>query len=255
MSGKIVTFVTMKGGTGKSTICLSLAHALQKNMGMKVAIVDSDYQQATSLGFYGLRRITANEPEIAAKKYDMSFPEVAQVTPSTPYRKQLARVAEFYDIVLVDTKGEFTPFQLDLLRMSDYILMPVGASKLDVDPTKLVREAVAQENTQREDKEKMGISYIMSRVDDSANSLKHMTDEITRDGFHVMNESIPTTEFIVAISGLGFTFIDAAEATYMCSAIVNKQRERHFVSFKKKQVCKLNDAINDIAKQLVGRLK
>ena len=37
--GKIVTLATQKGGTGKSTLCLSIGHALHKHFGVKVAIV------------------------------------------------------------------------------------------------------------------------------------------------------------------------------------------------------------------------
>ena len=123
--GKIVTLATQKGGTGKSTLCLSIGHALHKHFGVKVAIVDSD-EQASALSFYGQRRITANEPELEG--FDMSFPEVAKLNSSGPYRKQLERITEFYDVVLVDTKGEFQQFQLDLIRMSDYVLSPVQAS-------------------------------------------------------------------------------------------------------------------------------
>lgn len=145
--GKIVTLATQKGGTGKSTLCLSIGHALHKHFGVKVAIVDSD-EQASALSFYGQRRITANEPELEG--FDMSFPEVAKLNSSGPYRKQLERITEFYDVVLVDTKGEFQQFQLDLIRMSDYVLSPVQASEFDLEPTKLVRDAVEHENTQRD---------------------------------------------------------------------------------------------------------
>jgi cellulose biosynthesis protein BcsQ len=83
--GKIVTLATQKGGTGKSTLCLSIGHALHKHFGVKVAIVDSD-EQASALSFYGQRRITANEPELEG--FDMSFPEVAKLNSSGPYRHE-----------------------------------------------------------------------------------------------------------------------------------------------------------------------
>lgn len=161
--GKIILLATQKGGTGKSTIVLNVGHALHKR-GVKVAIVDSDIQ-ATAFSFYSQRRITMNEGELEG--FDMTFPEVAMITSGAPYRKQLSRIAEFFDVVIIDTKGEFEQFQHDLLRMSDYVVSPIQASEFDLEPTKLVRDAVLHENNQREPDERLGLSYVMSKVNPS----------------------------------------------------------------------------------------
>ena len=83
--GKVVLFATQKGGTGKTTTCISLAHAMSCHFGKKVAIVDSD-EQATALSFYSQRKITANEPELQG--VNLGFPEVAKITSGSPYRRQ-----------------------------------------------------------------------------------------------------------------------------------------------------------------------
>jgi chromosome partitioning protein len=251
--GKIVTLATQKGGTGKSTLCLSIGHALHKHFGVKVAIVDSD-EQASALSFYGQRRITANEPELEG--FDMSFPEVAKLNSSGPYRKQLERITEFYDVVLVDTKGEFQQFQLDLIRMSDYVLSPVQASEFDLEPTKLVRDAVEHENTQRDEDEQLGLSYIMSKVNPQANSTRRIARLISDMDCNVMTGSLKNADVVSAVSGLGFTLIDAASNTQLCNQVVNKRRgagER--ASFDRDQVLEMANSIQLIAKELLEKLQ
>ena len=251
--GKIVTLATQKGGTGKSTLCLSIGHALHKHFGVKVAIVDSD-EQASALSFYGQRRITANEPELEG--FDMSFPEVAKLNSSGPYRKQLERITAFYDVVLVDTKGEFQQFQLDLIRMSDYVLSPVQASEFDLEPTKLVRDAVEHENTQRDEDEQLGLSYIMSKVNPQANSTRHIARLISDMDCNVMTGSLKNADVVSAVSGLGFTLIDAASNTQLCNQVVNKRRgagER--ASFDRDQVLEMANSIQLIAKELLEKLQ
>jgi chromosome partitioning protein len=252
--GKIVTFATQKGGTGKSTLCLSIGHALHKIYGMKVAIVDTDDKQATAISVYGQRRITANEPELEG--FDMSFPEVAKLSAAGPYRKQLERIAEFYEIVLVDTKGEFEQFQLDLLRMSDYVLSPVQSSELDLDPTKLILDAIEHENVQREDGEKIGISYIRSKVNEQANTTRYISRLIDEMDQHRMAQVFKLADLVPAISGLGFTLIDAAANPRLCNQVVNKRRlSGEKASFNHKMVAEMAESIQEIAKELLEKLK
>ncbi|HFT7662629.1 TPA: ParA family protein [Aeromonas veronii] len=250
--GKIVTLATQKGGTGKSTIALNIGHALHCK-GVRVAIVDSD-EQASAVSFYGQRRITANESELVG--FDMGFPEVAKISSNAPYRKQLERITEFYDVVIVDTKGEFDQFQHDLLRMSDYVISPVQASEFDLEPTKLVRDAVSHENTQRESDEQLGLSYVLSKVNPSANSTKHVARLIGDMECHLMSRSIRTADVISAVSALGFTILDAAKNTSMINQVINKRRHpSERASFDKDQVLDIAESVNQIADELMERLK
>lgn len=250
--GKVVLFATQKGGTGKSTIVLNVGHALNKR-GVKVAIVDSD-AQATAFSFYSQRRITMNESELEG--FDMSFPEVAMISSGAPYRKQLGRIAEFFDVIIIDTKGEFEQFQHDLLRMSDYVISPIQASEFDLEPTKLVRDAVLHENTQRDPDEQLGLSYVMSKVNPSANSTKHISRLVGEMECHIMSHHIRSADVVSAISGLGFTILDAAENTSLINQVVNKRRHSsERASFDRDQVLDIANNVNLIADELMERLK
>lgn len=221
-NGKVLLFATQKGGTGKSTSCLSIAHAMAREFGKKVAVIDSD-EQASVVSFYSERRITANEPEMVG--YDMSFPEVAKISAANPYRRQLERIKELYDLVLIDTKGEFDQFQHDLLRLSDYVIVPVQASEFDVVPTKLVRDAVEHENKQREANEQIGLTYIVNKANMSANSTKFIARSIREEfGCDVAEPIVPSLDIIPAAAGFGLTLLDVTSNPMSCRAVINKRR-------------------------------
>ena len=48
MNGKVVAFMNMKGGVGKTTVCVNLAHCLSMYKKKKVLIIDMDPQANTS---------------------------------------------------------------------------------------------------------------------------------------------------------------------------------------------------------------
>lgn len=252
--GKVVLFATQKGGTGKTTTCISLAHAMSYHFGKKVAIVDSD-EQATALSFYSQRKITANEPELHG--VNLGFPEVAKITSGSPYRRQLERIREFYDVILIDTKGEFDQFQHDLVRMSDYVISPVQASEFDVIPTKLVRDAVSHENGQREESERLLLSYVISKANLQANSTRHIARMI-RDEMHseVLEPFIPAVDLIASASGLGLTVIDVAEHTNACKQVINKRRaDGEKSSVDKTQITEIAKIYKQLAHAVLTRLE
>lgn len=246
---RIITLAAQKGGPGKSTACLNVGHALHK-MGYKVAILDTDERQATAFSFYGQRRLTLHDPLLEG--FDMSFPEVAQLSPKSPYRKQIERIREFFDVILIDTKGEFEQFQLDLVRMSNYVLTPVQASEFDLEPAKLVMEAVRHENSQRGDDEQVGLSYLLSKVNPNANTTKHIARQINDTNSHLMANYIPVVDLMPAISALGFTALDAAEKPSLINRVVNNARiDGEKASFDRELVSDLAECFTRIATELM----
>lgn len=252
--GKIVLLAAQKGGPGKSTTCVCVAHAMNQYFGKKVAIVDSD-EQASAMSFYSQRKITANEPELANS--DMSFPEVAMISDANPYRKQIERIKEFYDVVLVDTKGEFKQFQHDLLRMADYVITPVQASEFDTVPTKLVRDAVNHENTQREDDEQILMSYIISKVNMRANSTQFTARMIREDfGCEVLEPFIPFVDIIPAASGLGLTPLDVVANPSGCRSVINKRRsDGEKLSLDREQSAEIAKIYKQLAEKILVKLE
>ncbi|WP_349764315.1 ParA family protein [Fusobacterium sp. SYSU M8D902] len=56
MAGKVISFMNMKGGVGKTTICVNLAHCLAIHSEKKVLVIDMDPQANTSQYMLGKTR-------------------------------------------------------------------------------------------------------------------------------------------------------------------------------------------------------
>ena len=104
--------------------------------------------------------------------------------------------------------------------------------------------------------EQLGLSYVLSKVNPSANSTKHVARLIGDMGCHLMSRSIRTADVISAVSALGFTILDAAKNTSMINQVINKRRHpSERASFDKDQVLDIAESVNQIADELMERLK
>ena len=113
---KVISLVTQKGGSGKSTLCVSLAVAAQE-AGRSICILEMD-KQATVTQWAQARQGRA--------------PEVAQVTADKlePVLSRL-RGADF-DFVFIDTPGIDSPGTNAVIRLSDLCLIPCRPSPADL---------------------------------------------------------------------------------------------------------------------------
>ena len=113
---KAITFVTQKGGSGKSTLCISLAVAAQE-AGHSVCILEMD-RQATVSDW--------------AERRETPVPEVAQIEAA-----QLDDVMERlrssdFDFVFIDTPGVDTPGSLAAIRAADLCVIPCRPTPADL---------------------------------------------------------------------------------------------------------------------------
>ncbi|MGD9724652.1 MAG: AAA family ATPase [Pirellulales bacterium] len=113
---KVIALVTQKGGSGKSTLCVSLAVAAQE-AGNAVCILEID-RQATATQWSQTRQ---GEP-----------PEVAQV-PADKLEATMSKVAEgAYDFVFIDTPGIDSPGTNAAIRLADLCLIPCRPTPADL---------------------------------------------------------------------------------------------------------------------------
>ncbi|MGE3778888.1 MAG: AAA family ATPase [Pirellulaceae bacterium] len=113
---KVITLVTQKGGSGKTTLCVSLAVAAQE-AGHTVCILEMD-RQATASQWAQARK---GEP-----------PEVAQVAADrieTTLEK--VRGGEF-DFVFIDTPGIDSPGTNAAIRHADLCMIPCRPTPADL---------------------------------------------------------------------------------------------------------------------------
>ena len=125
----IIGVLNQKGGVGKTTISVNLAHALAL-MGHRVLLVDAD-PQGSALAWSSVR---AEEP---------LFPVVGMPKPTL--HKDLPAIAADYVHVIIDGAPRVNELARAAIIASDFILIPVQPSPYDVwasdEIVKLIREA------------------------------------------------------------------------------------------------------------------
>ncbi len=117
---QVVSLVTQKGGTGKSSLAVSLAVAAAES-GLKVAVLDID-PQGTAGEWY--KRRTAEAPEVH----------------SLYWTYLSSRLYDFdrqgWDLAIVDTPGADSHAASAAMREAHFCLLPVRPSVADIEASK-----------------------------------------------------------------------------------------------------------------------
>jgi chromosome partitioning protein len=116
----VVVFATQKGGTGKSSLALSLA-VVAAERGLKVAVVDVD-PQGTADEWYQRRQ--AEAPEVNSIRWSH--------LPSQIYRLR----RENYDLAIIDTPGADNAAATEAIKEAHLCLLPVRPSVADIEASK-----------------------------------------------------------------------------------------------------------------------
>ena len=125
----IIGVLNQKGGVGKTTISVNLAHALGLT-GARMLLVDAD-PQGSALAWSSVR------------EGDPLFPVVGMPKPTL--HKDLPQVAADYDHVVIDGAPRVNELARAAIMASSFILIPVQPSPYDVwaseEIVKLIHEA------------------------------------------------------------------------------------------------------------------
>jgi chromosome partitioning protein len=113
---KVLSFVTQKGGSGKSTLCVSLAVAAQE-AGHRVCILEMD-KQATATQWARARE--GREPEVGPVTAEKLDGIIGQL-----------RAAE-YHFAFIDTPGVDTPGTHAAIRISHLCVIPCRPTPADL---------------------------------------------------------------------------------------------------------------------------
>jgi len=116
----VVALVTQKGGTGKSSLALSLAVAAAER-GFKVALFDIDPQGTVEEWF---KRRSADAPEVHSLRWSYLSSHL--------YRLSRQR----YDFIIVDTPGADSDAASEAMKEAHFCLLPVRPSVADIEASK-----------------------------------------------------------------------------------------------------------------------
>jgi chromosome partitioning protein len=128
---RIITLVTQKGGTGKSTLATALAVAAAQ-AGQKVIALDLD-PQGTLTAWAHIRQ-----------SLDIAEPAVAQVPQqqSAALKDVLASAAGTYSLAILDTAGADNPATHNAMSAADLCLVPLRPTRPDGLAVKTTVEAL-----------------------------------------------------------------------------------------------------------------
>ncbi len=115
----IVSFVSQKGGVGKSTLARALSVLLTQG-GYKVRIADLDPQQETATLWARQRRLAEIEPDIDVKGYSSATDAIGD--------------AGDVDILLLDGPARATKETTLIAAKSHVVVQPSSGSKDDLNP-------------------------------------------------------------------------------------------------------------------------
>ena len=115
---KTISFITQKGGSGKSTLVLMCAVVAEES-GKKTLIIDTDPQGTAKDWYY-------DRPE------DKKMPHLISIsTGEVDKAIELAKENKF-DYVLIDTPGRDTPGIKKIIGLSDFIVIPCRPAVGDI---------------------------------------------------------------------------------------------------------------------------
>jgi chromosome partitioning protein len=134
MTGHIITVAQQKGGSGKTTVAVTLATAFLA-AGKSVALIDTDPQG--SLGKWFMMRI-----ENFGENENLRFSTAS----AWGISYELRTLRETVDIIIVDTPPKADNDLRPALREADLILVPLSASHVDVWATQDVLDLAARAN-------------------------------------------------------------------------------------------------------------
>jgi chromosome partitioning protein len=131
----IVSFVSQKGGVGKSTLARALAREAAAS-GLKVKIADLDTQQGTSVDWHRTRLEHGIHPAISVEAFKTAASAINE--------------ASQFDLLIIDGPARTSTGTLEIAKKSDLIVQPTGASVDDLKPAvrefhALIREGVPKE--------------------------------------------------------------------------------------------------------------
>jgi pilus assembly protein CpaE len=184
-AGKIVSVFSAKGGVGCSTIAVNLAITLQQNAAIKVAVVDTSLQfgdVGVLLNLYASRTIAdlaSNADELDDDLVSDVFiphssgvkallapprPEVADTVTPPLVADILQRLRGMFDIIIVDTGSVLDDVVLNVLDLSDKIIVVTTPEIPAIKDAKLFFEV-----TEALEYERDRIMFVLNKTDKRIN--------------------------------------------------------------------------------------
>ena len=165
---KVVTFANVKGGSGKSTLCINMAAILIRE-GYSVALIDADQQKCSQDWITGTRDKLLSRIEIIDQAEFIASENVDT------------------DFLLIDTQGSLTKEMAQFLFQSSLIITPCRVSRDDIVGQGWIEVFLKQSNR---DIKKAPILTVLNGVNKRSSILSHVIEQLKEDGVQVAETCI-----------------------------------------------------------------
>lgn len=181
-------FFNNKGGVGKSTAAINVAHALTK-LNKRVLVVDCDSQRNSFDFFSDKDNVYTNSKENPTRYENLDIKAgVYQRTNSKGDKSELA-VSGNYDYVLLDMPSTLDKEVERTLSLCDFIFVPIELGQFSISGIAKVTEAIATTGA------KLGGCFVSKF--DHKNPADHELDELLRStGIKALTTLIPCSRVI-----------------------------------------------------------
>ena len=208
---KIVTFANVKGGSGKSTLCVNIAAMLVK-LNRSVCVIDSDPQQSTYDWI-----INTKDPLLS----QVNCRDVSNL-------EALSEIDD--EFILIDTQGNLNKELADFLKISSLVLVPCRVSRDDI-----VGQGWVQMFLQKSQSEKKttSIMAILNGVNKRSQILSHIKQQLNEDGTKVAQTTVSqrvcfSETNVNKMSVIRYNNAAEGEISDLTSEIINLLRNRGY---------------------------
>jgi chromosome partitioning protein len=211
----VISFSSIKGGTGKTSICIHVANYCAA-AGYRVLVIDFDIQN--SLSFYYLDELSITDRKnlaLALNTKDL----IGNIVPSNCFgidilassfsltnlrtigantlRRMLADPKPGYDFILIDCAPTYDNLVLNAISASDLILTPVRLSQFDYKGALFYRDQIAQD-TDRIEAWRIIFNFYKAPRTSNSESLRMQYESLFRDAFDgvIVPIQIPETALL-----------------------------------------------------------
>ena len=206
---KIVTFANVKGGSGKSTLCVNIAAMLVK-LNRSVCVIDTDPQQSTYDWI-----INTKDPLLS----QVNCRDVSNL-------EALSEIDD--EFILIDTQGNLNKELADFLKISSLVLVPCRVSRDDI-----VGQGWVQMFLQKSQSEKKTtpIMAILNGVNKRSQILSHIKQQLNEDGTKVAQTTVSqrvcfSETNVNKMSVIRYNNAAEGEISDLTSEIINLLRNR-----------------------------
>jgi chromosome partitioning protein len=165
----IVSFLSQKGGVGKSTLARALAAVAAYDL--RVRLVDLDEEQATVIAWQGARRRNQTRP-------------VCEVVACTDIETAIDESGET-ELLIIDAPARSGPAALEIARRSHLVVQPSGPSADDLRPAVLLFHELVNAGIPK-DRLACAVCRVMSETEEGA-----ARAYMEAAGYEVLAGSIP----------------------------------------------------------------